>query len=103
MASPALPSFMHERVDFARGLLADSADHQGSQELSNFVEAMKLTERFHTILLDSEGRRRPNVSRKDKQEVGEQAVSWAYQAGAAAQRRQPAPPRRRHSRRVAAD
>ena len=69
MASPALPSFMHERVDRASGLLADSADHQGSQELSNFVEAMTLTERFHTILLDSEGRRRANVSLKAKQDI----------------------------------
>ena len=92
MASPALPSFMHERVDRASGLLADSADHQGSQELSNFVEAMTLTERFDTILLDSEGRRRANVSLKAKQEVGEQAGSVVGRCSSAAAA---VPPRRR--------
>ena len=96
MASPALPSFMHERVDRARGLLADSADHQGSQGVSNFVDAMTLTERFDTILLDSEGRRRANVSLKDKQEVGEQAGSVVGRCSSAAvavppRRRQPVP------------
>ena len=89
-----LPLFMHERVERARGLLADSADNQGSRELSSFVEAMELTERFHSLLLDSQGRRRLNVSVKDKQEVREQSGASsalgcaAVQAGAAARRQE---------------